>query len=332
MTISKFLRRTALTVAMVSAPAALWAQEQVIRAVTFTPANVMYAEHFAVFVERVNEAGEGVVRIDIIGGPETIPMQNMGEAQMNGIADMFNLPPGLYLDLIPEGEAFAGSNRTPMENRANGGLEFINTIFREKANAHVLAHVSAGAGFNIFLSREPSFDDDGNLDLDGYRIRSAPLYRAFFEALGATAVVMPAGEIYTSLERNVVDGTGYTIAGVRDFGWDRFLTHRIDPEFFQTDVLISMNHDAWAGLSDEAQAILNEVAEDFERYSFDLVAEETASEAAAMEEGGMQVIELTGDQREAYLDAAYTVTWERLRSRDATHYDALRELFFDEDL
>lgn len=109
----------AATLMAVSASAA--AAEDLIRAVTFTPAQVSFSRNFMDFVDLVNERGEGVVQIQVIGGPETIPQERMGEAQKNGIADMFLLPAGLYLNLIPEGEAFAGSNINPMDLRAAGG-------------------------------------------------------------------------------------------------------------------------------------------------------------------------------------------------------------------
>ena len=47
-----------------------------------------------------------------------------------------------------------------------------------------------------------------------------------------------------------------------------------------------------------------------------------------MRKRGMQVIELAPEAAEAYLAAAYDEAWSRLESRDATHYEALREKFF----
>lgn len=304
--------------------------ETTLRAVTFTPSNVIYAKHFKEFAALVNERGKDVVQIQIIGGPEAIPVQKMGEAQMNGIADMFNLPPGLYLDLVPEGGAFTGSNKTPMQNRADGALDAINAIFHDKANAHVLAHVDGGMQFHVMLTEKPGITADGALDLSGMSLRSGPLFRAFMENLGATVVVMPPGEVYTGLERGVIQGAGYTIVGVRDFGWDKFLKYRIDPGFFQADVLISMNYDSWQGLSDEARDILNAVAAEYEQISFDEMAKATAEESAALAGEGMEVIELSGKQREEYLAGAYNTAWDRLKSRDSANHDALRKLFFDE--
>jgi len=321
--------RSALAALAIGAGTVSAQATEIVRAITFTPAQVSFAQNFQKYVDLVNERGAGVVQIQTIGGPETIPQARMGEAQQNGIADMFLLPAGLYLNIVPEGEAFAGSNRNPMDVRADGGIEMINEIFHEKGNAHVLAHVDGGAGFHLWLTEKPEITDSGEVDLTGIRLRSSPLYRAFLEELNATIVVQPAAEVYTSLERGVVDGAGYPVTGLRDYGWNKFLKYRLDPSFFQTDVLISMNLDAWNELSDEAREILQQAAIEHEQSSYEANLALNESEKAAMAAEGIETIELTGAQAETFLTTAYDIAWARLKERDATHHDALKDVFFE---
>jgi TRAP-type transport system periplasmic protein len=318
------------TAACFSFAAASAQAEDMIRAITFVPAQVSFARNFQQFVDLVNERGEGVVSIQVIGGPETIPQERMGEAQKNGIADMLLMPAGLYLNIVPEGEAFAGSNRDPMSVRADGGIDLINESFHEKGNAHVLAHVDGGSGFHLWTTKKPELTETGEVDLKGFRLRSSPLYRAFLEQLGATIVVQGANEVYTSLERGVVDGTGYPVTGLRDFGWDKFLKYRIDPSFFQTDVLISMNLDSWNALSEESKAIVTQAAIEHETSSYEANIALTEEEGKILADEGIETIQLEGDQRDTFLNKAYDIAWERLKSRDATHHDALKAIFFED--
>ena len=44
-------------------------------------------------------------------------------------------------------------------------------------------------------------------------MRITPDYRDFFQTLGATVVQTPPGEVYTALERGVVDGYGWPSPG-----------------------------------------------------------------------------------------------------------------------
>ena len=218
--------------------------EVTLNAVHFTPAQISYAQSFLKFVELVNQVGKGVVQIKVRGGPEVMPFPQMGEAQKNGLIDMVNAA-GPMLNIVPEGEVFSATSKKPWDLRANGGWDLVNKIFAHKANAHVLAHVDGGTGFHIFTVDEPVRTADGGVDWTKLKIRSAPLYREFFESLGATAIVQGPGEAYTSLERGLVNAKGYSVLGYSDFGWDKFTRYRIDPGFLQTDVLITMNKKKW---------------------------------------------------------------------------------------
>ena len=315
------------SLAVTGLPRWVSAQELTINAVHFTPAQVSYAKSFVKFVDKLNQRGKGVIQIKVRGGPEVIPFTQLGEAQKNGLIDMIDCPVGPYLNIVPEGEVFSATTKKPWELRANGGFALINEIFAKKANAYVLAHVDGGAGFHIFTAEEPTRTADGGIDFSKLKVRSAALYRDFLESLGATVVVQGPGEVYTSLERGLVNANAYTVLGYQGFGWQKFTKFRIDPGFFQTDVLISMNKTRWDSLPDAARKILQEVALDFERESIEANVKGTEDEGRQMIAGGMKVIELTGAARAAYLEKAARVSWERLAKRDSTNVGALRQKF-----
>ncbi len=325
MNIRVYFAGSCLAVAM-SAPGVL-AAEEVLNAVHFTSAQSSFGQSFQAFVDAVNKRGEGVVRIRVRGGPEVVPQGQLGEAQRRGLVDMIQAPAGLYLNLVPEGEAFSAATITPWELRENGGWELINKIYAEKGNAHLLAHTDAGTGFNVFTVAEPELGANGDIDWSSLLVRTSPLQRDFVEALGARAVVQSTGDIYTSLERGVVSANVFTVQSYATYGWDKFTRYRVEPSFFQTDVLISMNRDRWNELSDEARAILDEVAREYERDSYEANVAATEAAARAMEEDGQQVVELQGEGLERYLATAATTSWGRIAERDDTHVQALRATF-----
>ncbi|RID90846.1 C4-dicarboxylate ABC transporter substrate-binding protein [Gemmobacter lutimaris] len=301
--------------------------EDVIEAVHFTPTQVGFAQSFLKFVDRVNERGKGVVQINVRGGPEVVPNPQLGTAQQSGLIDMMNAPAGLYLEIVPEGEVFSASAIKPWEARENGGWDAIDKIYQEKGNAKLLAHVDAGAGFWLWTVDEPKLTEDGLLDFSKLVIRASPLYKQFFESLGAQMIVQPAGDVYTSLERGVINANAYPSIGYKAFGWDKFTRYRVEPGFFHLDVLISMNLDKWNSLSDESRKILNEVAIEYERESYDAIAKEDEESRAAMEAEGMKVVEMTGAGRDKFLAEAAKASWDRMKDRDPTHVEELRKLF-----
>jgi TRAP-type C4-dicarboxylate transport system substrate-binding protein len=215
----------------------------------------------------------------------------------------------------------------PAAAPASGAWDLIDSIYQQKGNAKLLAHMNASAGFHIWTVDEPKLTEDGMLDFSTLMIRASPLYKQLFENVGATMIIQPAPEVYTSLERGVINANAYPVLGYASFGWDKFTRYRIDPSYFRMDVLISMNLDAFNALSPEAQKIVTETAAEFEQKSFDETAALAKRLADEMVANGQSVVEMTGAGRDRFLQMAADATWQRMESRDPTHIADLKAKF-----
>ncbi len=194
--------------------------EATLKAVSAFPKTHPFTISYLKFIDVVNKEAKGLVHINFIGGPEVTPPSKQPIALRNGLFDMIYGPPAYYLGLFPEGDAFDGF-KLPQETRKVGGFKYIDTALREKLGATFVGRFDAGGGLYLFLTKEPKLTAAGNLDLSGLKIRSSPAYGDFLKALGGTAVVMPVSEIYTALERGVVDGAATGLSGLHEFGPDQ---------------------------------------------------------------------------------------------------------------
>ncbi len=310
--------------------------QQTITAVHAFPETLIYTQSFLSFVDAVNEAGEGVIQIDVRGGPEAIGMFQQPDAVRDGIVDMVYTPGSFYGGALPEKDALVASNLTAIETRENGGIALIDQLHRERMGVMYLGWFDSGVCYNLWTRNEPTFDADGNLEVDGLRLRGNAVYNAFFtNYLEAQVIDLPTGDVYTALQNGVVDATGWTQIGLIDLRWNEFLNYRIEPCFFSTDLGVIINLETWEGLTPEAQEILQSVAIQHEIDSVNALREKRDEDFAALEEGGMQVVELEGEARANYLAAARTTTWERMRElmeenpAPSSDYDRLLELFYD---
>ncbi|KPQ22349.1 MAG: TRAP-type C4-dicarboxylate transport system, substrate-binding protein [Rhodobacteraceae bacterium HLUCCA24] len=319
--------------ALVAAPAAA---EDVLSAVHAFPASLVYSQSFLEFVDKVNERGEGVVRIDVRGGPEAIGMFQQPEAVRNGVVDMVQTPGSFYGGIVPEKDALVATNIAAPEARENGGIALIDEIHQEKMNVKYLGWFDSGITFNIWSVDEPKLDAEGNLDISDWKLRGNAIYNAFFtDYLDASVIDMPSTDTYSALETGLINATGWTQIGLIDFKWDEFLNWRIDPEFFSTDIGVIVNLDKWNSLGEEARTILQEVAIEHEVSSYEAMQERRDREFEQLAEGGMQSIALEGEARENFLKAARESTYNRMREQmeqhpmGVEHYDRLIELFYD---
>ena len=258
------------------------------------------------------------------------------DAARDGIVDMVYTASSFYGGTVPEKDAMVASNLTAVEARENGGIDLIDQIHQEKMGVKYLGWFDSGVTYTLWTRNEPSFDADGNLEVEGLKLRGNAVYNAFFtNYLGAQVIDLPTGDVYAALQRGVVDATGWTQIGLIDLKWNEFLNYRIEPNFFSTDLAVIINLDAWNGLSDGAKQVLQDVAIQHEKDSVAALQTKRNEDLAALEEAGMQVVSLKGEAKANYLAAAREKTWERMREQMEAHpsglgnYDRLIELFYD---
>jgi TRAP-type C4-dicarboxylate transport system substrate-binding protein len=324
------------TVAAGALAASAVSAQEVLTAVHAFPATLIYTKSFLEFVDKVNAAGEGVVQIEVRGGPEAIGMFQQADAVRDGVVDMVYTPGSFYGGALPEKDALVASNLTGPQARANGGIDLIDQIHQEKMGVKYLGWFDSNVCYNLWMVNEPQFDAEGNLSVDGIKLRGNAVYNAFFtDYLGAQVIDLPTTDVYAGLERGVVDATGWTQIGLMDLKWNEFVKYRVDPCFFSTDLGVIVNLERWNGLSDEARAILTEVAIAHEAETAERLGAQAEQELAALEAAGMTTIALEGEARANYLAAARQTTWDRMKQlmeespQGAGNYDRLIELFYD---
>jgi TRAP-type C4-dicarboxylate transport system substrate-binding protein len=231
------------------------AQEVTLRAVSSFAEGSFSSAPFERFIEKVNKDGKGVIQINYIGGPRAIPPFEVGNAVRSKVVDIANVAAAFYTNLMPEADAVKLLNKPAAEQRKNGTFELLEQIHQQKLNSHYLARQFVSVPYHFYVNKKLD-----KLDFSGLKIRVTPVYRDLVQTLNGTSITTPPGEVYTALERNVVDGYGWPALGVFDFGWDKVTKFRIDPGFYSVDVGVLVNTDAWKGLNEAQRKVLTDAA------------------------------------------------------------------------
>lgn len=234
----------------------LQAAEVTLKAVTAFNQDAFYSERFNVFVEKVNDEGKGILQIQVVGGPESIPTFEVGNAVRSGVVDFANSSAVFHANLVPEALAMTLTDRRIQELRENGGHALMDQIHQDKANMLWLARVTDGLQYHLYVNKPID-----KAELKGFKIRSTPVYLALLRSLGATALQIAPGETYTALERGVVDGYGWPSVGLLDLGWQEKTKYRVEPGFYNVEVSFFMNKKSWEKLNDEQKEFLTKQIE-----------------------------------------------------------------------
>lgn len=306
------------------APHAASAQETTLKAAYFIPAgDSLFRKAYEDFVAAVNENGKGLVHIDGIIGPEAIPSRQLGAALRSGIVDIIGVPPSYLSGLVPGIEGMSQPSIKLAEMRTNGTWDALKTVLAERANAYPLAHFGE-VSFHIFSNKPVSSVDD----LKGLRIRTTGTYRAFVDAAGAVPVETSRGEIYTALERGVIDAYINIPSEVKPSGWQEVTKYRIDPGFYSSSVLIAINLDTWKKLSDEQRAFLEKMGVYTETEIAQTLLEGDAAAADELEGEGMEVITLDEAEGDKLRTLAYEASWNNIVTQAPEFGGELRELIY----
>jgi TRAP-type C4-dicarboxylate transport system substrate-binding protein len=296
------------------------AQEVRLKAASFLPLSQSWGELFKRWVDETNRRGKGIVQIDAVG-PEAIPTLEQPNAVKNGVVQMHYGPPTFYTGIMWEAEALSLSENTFAELRANGAWAYLDKLHRERMNSVLLGGIGEGVKFHVYTTT--AIKGEGpDRPFAGLTLRSSPLYKVFFESLGARAVSLPPAEVFTALERNVVQGYGWSYWGIKDMGWLPVTKFRYGPGFFNANSNFLVNQEAWNKLSEPQRKFLTDmvlwVEGEWPKWRSAL----DTAEDAIQKQAGVQYVDLGA----AFSKKAHDLYWADLEKKSPQHIPHLRKL------
>ena len=292
-----------LALAAAVLPAFAAAQEVTLKLVSAFPENQFYVKRTVDWIAEVNKDGKGVLQINFIGGPKAIPTFEVGNAVKTGVVDIGFSTGAFYTNVMPEADILKLSETSAAEQRKNGGYELINKIWAEKGNMRYLARVVEFTPFHLYLNKKID-----KPDLTGLKIRITPVYREFFQAMNAQVMTTAPGEVYTALERGVIDGYGWPIHALFDLNWQEKTKYRVDPGFYNAEVSLVMNLDKYKSLTPAQRDYLDHKAQAYEAQN-DFWKSYNQSEAKRQADAGIQVITFDAATNKAYVEKAKEIGW-----------------------
>ncbi|WBY02677.1 TRAP transporter substrate-binding protein DctP [Ramlibacter tataouinensis] len=297
------------------------AQEATLRLVSAFAENGIYVQRLQPWIQKFNAEGKGVLQINFIGGPKAIPTFEVGNAVKTGVVDMALSTGAFYTNVMPEAD-FLKLTQVPIaEQRKNGAFDAINKVWNDKANMQYLARMVENQPFHLYTNKKID-----KPDLTGLKIRITPVYREFFQALNANVVTTAPGEVYTALERGVVDGYGWPIGGIFDLNWQEKTKYRVDPGFYDAEVSLIMNLPAYRKLSQPQRDYLQKQLLALEAQNT-FWAQYTAEETARQQKAGIQALKFDAATAKAFVDKAYEVGWSNAQKQSPEIAARFKPLF-----
>jgi len=279
-----------------------------LEAITFWDTGSNEFAIFETFANTVNQRSNGRVVVKRVGGMEVAPLFEMGNAAKEGVVDMVMVFPPALGGLIPGADLHYFSEITREEEHKRGLLDAQNEMW-EKAGLRLVGEVKSGLPeglFYIFLNKKVAKPQE----LAGVKLAAEMTADPFMKALGIVPVTITDPEIYTAMERGVIDGFHNPLARSVDLGLVEVSKYVINHPFYHGRIGLSMNLDAWNQLPGDMQDVLTEAMLESERVWYSMLPGLHNVWWQEMLDAGVEPIQFSPADAEYYLSRMYGAAWD----------------------
>lgn len=278
------------------------------------------------FIARVAELSGGDITITMVG-PETVPPFEQLQPVSAGLFDMLFTHGAYHLGETAMAFGLDAVVDDPARRRASGIYDVVNEHYATHG-VQLLGAFSAASGYHIML-RQPL---DGITGLSGLRIRASGTYHDFITTLGGSVVTLPASEIYSALERGVVDGAAWPVFGAMDYRWYEVADYMTRPMFGINNHTLFINHDRWDGLTETQREILTRAAAEIEIEGRERFAELWEQENQAMIDAGLAITEFDPETAARVEGVFAQGVWRQVENRAGADGVRMRALAVEQGM
>lgn len=276
----------------------------------YTPGNQVWDE-IEKFAARVRVWTNSRLSLQILPAGAAVPVGGTFDAVRAGVLDGHISDPSLW-NGIDAGFGTLGNFPGSFENfyqLANfyyfhGGLDLLRELYAPRG---IYAVGVATGGPEALISNRPLRTIE---DLKGLKIRSSPGISAqVFQQLGAGPVNIPFAEVFSALDKSIVDAAD---AGSLSFN-DQIGLHAksksvvLDSPHSVAVMDFSVNQAKWNALPGDVKEIVQAATKDLMYQVLARVASDDAKVLAQASQKGLLVNRWSADDRERFRKAAFTV-------------------------
>jgi TRAP-type transport system periplasmic protein len=257
------------------------------------------------FMNSVQKAADqkypGQLKIAFKGGPELVATNEQIIAVEKGMVDLLYTSPGFYASKMPELDLMNLTPMKPWEEKAVGFYDYLDKLHNEKVNSHFLCRNGIGRGHQFGLIKPVNTLDD----FKGMAIRGNPTTVQIVKALGANPVQIAPADVYTALERGVVQAHITPPIMLRTLGLVKVTKYLLFPNFFDSPNVLIMNLNSWKKLPKHLQELMTEVADQHSRNFVAYNADLEKSELEFFKSEGMKFIDLPKAEADKFMKIAH---------------------------
>lgn len=216
------------------------------------------------FARHVEAMSNGRLKIHVHGAGEIVPALGVFDAVSTGSVEMGHTAGYYHTGKIPASAFFTAVPFGMTVGELNAWIHYGGglALWRE---LYAPFNIIPFAGGNTGMQMAGWFNKaiETTEDIKGLKMRIPGLAGEVFSRIGGSAVTIPGGELYTSMQTGVIDATEWVGPyNDRSFGLHEVGEHYYYPGWHETSAMLEfdVNRDAWESLPEDLQAIIEAAA------------------------------------------------------------------------
>ncbi|MFN0300526.1 MAG: TRAP transporter substrate-binding protein [Burkholderiales bacterium] len=273
------------------------------------------------YLKAVEAASKGSMKF-VASGPETVPAFEQLQPVASG-AFQFLFTHGAYHfgtnPLLVSVEALTG---TPEQRKASGVFEAVDMQYQKIGLKLVTIAITQDGGYQIVLKKPLTAAGD----LQGHKIRGNPTYASVIKMLGASMVTLPPSEIFTSLDKGVIDGFAWPSYGVKEMRFHEAAKYILRPAFGYGTYPVLANLAVWNKLPAADKKIMQDEGVKMSERWLKESAALIESDEKALIASGLTVVQMTPAHRAQLKRAWSDGIWELTAQKHKKEVEEIRAI------
>ncbi|WP_148252022.1 TRAP transporter substrate-binding protein [Aidingimonas lacisalsi] len=279
------------------------------------------AEHFK---SKVEENSDGRIEVELYPNEQLGDEMDVIDSIQLGNADMTitgeslqNWAPKAAMMAVP----YAFRDSEHLHEAVEGEIgEEIEAQITERANLVPLAWFERGPRH---LTSNRKIEHPGDLDGLKLRVPNVPLFVDTWESLGARPTPMAFSEVFTALQQGTIDAQENPLSLIESASFDEVQDYVNRTGHVRSWIYVVIGKNQLDQMPEELQEVIFNAAEDMQEYEAELFEEDQQRLEAALEESGMEFVEV---DREAFAEQARSAVEASLNDEQMELFEAIQDL------
>jgi TRAP-type transport system periplasmic protein len=298
------------------------AKEAQLKLVTMLPAKTSIGKSFTHFIKEFNTKFKGRIKLDWRGGPEIIKQFKQPNAVRLGSVDATLTSPSYANGILGVSGSANYSNKQYADIKSSGYLDLMTKLHASKGLVYVGELPVSDLRFHIFLKKPIKTI----ADLKGMKLRVFPSIAPAIKALGGNPIVLPMTEIYTAMERGIVDGFVSGVSGTARRFSD-VLGAYVDHGFYRATFHFLVNPKAWAKVPADVQSDVIKYVRNANPESFEAVwAPELKAGYGILKNKGIKAVKFSAAEEAQFQKTVLEAAWNAVKKKSPKDGPTLQKM------